>query len=200
MNSHPNLEEPENNQVNIPFHPFKDKETVRSLQTLLKNENRSFIRFIAMIDNKANIMISLNSLILSGLVLFSKFFAPLPLIETLALIFLIVTCISSLSLSALAARPVHKMAVDTSGNPADHVFSKIIVRQISQDSFLRDFDTLIRDQGLIYKNMALEFYNLSKILQIKNKRLRWSYNTFLTGVVVTAVVILLYSIFLPATV
>ncbi|MEK6479149.1 Pycsar system effector family protein [Catalinimonas sp. 4WD22] len=178
----------------IPFQPFKKGETSRSLQTLLRNENRAFIRLISMVDNKANIMIHLNSLLLSGLAIFAKFFSPFTLFEKIALLILLVCCIISLVLAALAARPVRTLTIHTSDKSEEYLFGNALVQLPSKNEFLENFDKVIRDQGLIYKNMALEFYTLSKILAFKNKRLRGSYNVLLIGILITGVLIIFYNL------
>lgn len=184
----------EDSAPHIPFQPFKKGETSRSLQTLLRNENRTFIRLISMVDNKANIMIHLNSLLLSGLAIFAKFFAPLPLFEKVALLLLVACCIFSLVLAALAAKPARSMSIHATDNTEEYLFGKALVQLPAKIEFLENFDKVIRDQGLIYKNIALEFYTLSKILAFKNKRLRGSYNVLLIGILITGVLLIFYNL------
>jgi hypothetical protein len=186
--------EDQDDYVDKPFHPFKEKETPRSLQTFLRNEFRVTTQYASMVDRKANIMIHLNSFIISGLVIFSKVVDYFATPEIIVMTFFVIAAITSLVYAALAARPVALKKINKLNPPEkinEHLFNRDHFSSLTLEAFEKGFDTVIRDQSLIYKNTARELFAANQTLLIKFRRLRNSYNIFLIGIGVTAIVFIL---------
>ncbi len=183
--------EDQDNYFHEPFRPFKEKETPRALQTFLRNQYKVATQYSSMVDRKANIMIHLNSFLISGLVIFSKVVDYFTTPEIIVMIFFIIAAIISLTYAALAARPVPIKEKHKSGsrdNITEYLFNRQHFGDLDRKEYEKAFDAVIRDQSLIYKNTARELFVSHKILLMKFKRLRVSYNVFLVGIGVTAIV------------
>jgi hypothetical protein len=186
--------EGQDDYLDKPFRPFKEKETPRALQTFLRNEYKVATQYASMVDRKANIMIHLNSFIISGLVIFSKVVDYFTTPEIIVMIFFVIAAIISLGYAALAARPIPlKKAVEVGSREQikEHLFYWGHFGDLTQEEYERAFDTIMRDQSLIYKNMAKQLFVSQKVLLIKFKRLRNSYNVFLLGIGFTAIVFII---------
>lgn len=187
-----NIEDQEN--FDKPFHPFREKDTSSALNTFLRNEYRMIARYVGLVDSKANIMIHLNSLIISGLIVFIKVADYFTTPEIIVLFIFVITSIISLTFAAMAARPIplkKRKKRPASENIAEHLFNVQRFDELSKEAYEAAFDTMMRDQSLVYKNMAKELFLGSKILLIKFKRLRHSYNIFLLGIGLTAVLFII---------
>lgn len=186
--------EDQDDYLDKPFHPFKEKETPRALQTFLRNEYRVTTQYASMVDRKANIMIHLNSFIISGLVIFSKVVDYFATPEVIVMAFFVIAAITSLVYAALAARPVALKKSNEIGSPEkinEHLFNRQHFSSLTLEGYEKCFDTVIRDQSLIYKNMARELFAANQALLMKFRRLRNSYNIFLIGIGITAIVFII---------
>ena len=176
------------------FHPFKERENPRALNTLLSNEYRMIARYVALVDSKANIMIRLNSMIISGLIVFFKIIDQFTTAEIIVLFIFVITTVTSLAFATMAARPIplkKRNKVHTSENITEHLFNVQRFDELTKEAYEVAFDTMMRDQSLIYKNMAKELFLGNKVLVMKFERLRYSYNIFLLGIGLTAVIFII---------
>ena len=165
------------------------KELDRGVQTMFRNTLRSHIELSAIADNKANIMLSVNAIILSIVV------ANLaPLLERKVYLIpptlmLILVSILALITAILAVRPSV-----TSGrfHPED-------IRQRSANLLffgnfykmpLEEFEwglrEMMQDQDFLYTAMIRDFYALGQVLAKKYRYLRICYNIFMIGLVAAA--------------
>ena len=177
---------PTNQQLELPgpIAPGRGKET------LFRVTFRNQINHIAIADNKANMIININSIIISLIIAIlgsgitlggGASFVSQPAL-VIPLTFLMLTCLTSAVFSILAARPkiiksVSKESPKSSilffGNIADH----------EVDAYLDQMTGLLGSQGAIYETLTIEVYNQGKILTRKYLLLRISYTLFMIGLI-----------------
>ena len=58
--------------VDYPFEGFRAKDAPRALQTFFRSSFRTHVGLVAIADRKANILLRLNSLLLSGALIFLR--------------------------------------------------------------------------------------------------------------------------------
>ena len=180
-----------------PFAPYKNRETSRAMNTMLRNEFRMIARYFSLVDSKSNIMIRLNSFILSGLILFFKFTDHFAASEMIVLSIFVFTTLASLTFAAIASRPIAlegKLKTDPHEDLSKHIFNLKRVGSINSENFKKNFDLIMRDQGLIYQNMANEIVFYSKVLHRKYILLRNSYNVFLFGIGLTSIIFVILEV------
>lgn len=174
--------------------------TSRGAQTFFKSNYRNHINLSAIADVKANIMISVNSILISILITiltWRNITETQPNIILPSVIFLM-TGMTSLIFAVLSARPkVTNLNKDVSdiniirknvaffGNFAD----------LSLGQYEQAMDELLRDEALLYGNMSRDMYYLGKVLSRKYRYLILSYNVFMVGFVL-AVALFLILLFL----
>lgn len=170
---------------NEAFRPYKDKDTPRIVAVFLRNHSRMIARYVALVDSKANIMIQLNSFILSGLIIFLEIVELFTKIEIIALTVFVIMTIISLTLAILAARPIQlnkKGSKLTLEARKEHLFFVKHFDDLTIEEYEADFNAVISSQSLVFKNIANDFYFSTAHVVKKFKSLRYSYNAFLLGI------------------
>lgn len=177
-----------------PNDPKLDKQTSslisKGIQTMLRLASQNNLRLSEMADRKANILISVNAIIISVSisVLFRKFETD-PFLVAPTIIFL-TSSVITIVLSILATRPTI-----TGGN-----FSKedITTKKVnllffgnfykaSLDDFKWGMGIMMRDPEYLYGSLIKDVYYLGVVLGKKYRLLRIAYNIFMAGIVISVV-------------
>lgn len=179
-----------------PFQQLTTDATSRAAQTFFRTNYRIHINLSAIADNKANIMISVNAVLVSVLITFLSYQnigQTQPRILLPVLLF-IVTGLTSLTFAVLSARPkVTKLNTDQldlnqiKRNIA--FFGNFVTLGLEQ--YEEALDAILRDDELLYGNMGRDLYYLGKVLEKKYYFLTLSYNTFMIGFFATAIAFLI---------
>lgn len=170
----------------------------RGADSMLRLTARTQINLSSIADNKSNILISLNGIIISlGLAALVSRFKQDPAIILPTIIFLIFS-LSTIVLAILSTRPNI-----TTGKFTRADIEKKKVNLLFFGNFynmpLPEYEWAIReminDDKYLYAAMIKDQYYLGKVLAKKYKLLRWAYNIFMVGIVVSVIAFLL--VFLP---
>ena len=168
---------------------------VRLIQTFFRSNFRVHINLSAIADNKANIMISVNAIIISVLISilsYRNITETNPLVLMPVVIFL-VTGLTSLIFAVLSARP-KVTSVNPEGTPVDIAKQNIIFFgnfiNLKIDQYEEAMDAMFRESDLLYGNMSRDLYYLGKVLDKKYRYLTYSYNIFMIGFVATVLTFL----------
>lgn len=175
----------------------KDKKdklgSARGIETMFRTSYRTHVDMSALADNKANIMVTVNALILSITLasISPKIDAnPWLLIPTAALL---LSTLVSLVFAVLAARPrVTNRALtleDVRRNRANILFFGNFVH-LREEEFLQGMTEIIHDGTQLYQNMMRDIYSLGAVLQRKFRLLRLSYNIFMAGLILAVLAFL----------
>ena len=159
-------------------------------QTFFRANFRNHINLSAIADQKANIMISVNAIMISVLISilsYRNITETNPMIIVPVVIFLM-TGLTSLICAVLSARP-KVTRINKSNMPLEEVQKNIVFFgnfvHLDLDKFEEAVDAMFRDSELIYGNMVRDLYFLGKVLDEKYRYLSISYNVFMIGFVVT---------------
>lgn len=162
----------------------------RAIQTYFRTNYRNHINLSAIADNKANIMISVNAILLSVLIslLTYKNMSETNPMVLMAVIIFFVTGLTSLVYAVLSARPkittINKNVKDMQEIKKNIVFFGNYVH-LDLEEYEAAMDAMFRDDELIYGNMTRDIYFLGKVLDKKYRYLTNSYNIFMVGFVAT---------------
>lgn len=85
----------------------RDRDRIRALQTYFRNSYRTHINLSGLADRKSNIMVRLNSLLISILLVFFKSIVSYSHAAIVTGVIFLVSALISLIFAALAARPKH---------------------------------------------------------------------------------------------
>ena len=159
----------------------------RGIETMFRTSYRVHQDLVSLADTKANIMISVNGLIISIiLAAVSPRIGGLPLL-VLPTSILLVGCVIALVYAVLAARPrvsnVPLTLDDIARNDANILFFGNFVN-LSEAEFVDGMTDLMQSQDHLYVNMVRDLYGLGQVLKTKFQLLRISYTVFMFALVV----------------
>jgi hypothetical protein len=158
----------------------------RGVETMFRTSYRVHQDLVSLADTKANIMISVNGLIISiTLAALSPRMGGLPLL-VLPVSVLLLGCLVALVYAVLAARPrVSSQPLtleDIDRNDSNILFFGNFVN-LSEDDFVRGMRNLMLTQDHLYINMVRDLYGLGQVLQTKFRLLRISYTVFMVALI-----------------
>lgn len=177
-----------------PFAQLEPQLPVRGAQTYFRAIYRNHINLSAIADNKANIMISVNSILISVLITFLSYrnIAETNPAIILPVVIFLVTGISSLIFAVLSARPkVTNVNRNTGSQPTRGLafFGNFV--QLSSEEFTAAMDEMFRSTTDLYDNMVQDLYHLGKVLDKKYRYLSIAYNIFMVGLIITVALFLI---------
>jgi predicted metal-dependent HD superfamily phosphohydrolase len=162
----------------------------KGIQTMLRLASQNNLRLSEMADRKANILISVNAIIISVSisVLFRKFETD-PFLVVPTIVFL-TSSVITIVLSILATRPTI-----TGGNFSKEDITAKKVNLLFFGNFykasLEDFrwgmGIMMRDPEYLYGSLIKDVYFLGVVLGKKYRLLRIAYNIFMVGVVISVI-------------
>jgi pycsar effector protein len=161
--------------------------TSRGVETMFRTSYRVHMDLSSLADAKANIMISINGLIIS-----ITLAAVGPNIARNAWLLLptsvlLIGCSAALVFAVLSARPrvsSQKLTLaEVAKNDANILFFGNFVN-LSEDDFVEGMVSLMQDTEHLYVNMIRDLYGLGRVLKKKFQLLRISYNIFMVALVV----------------
>lgn len=160
--------------------------TTKGMQTMLRLTSTNHIQLSEMADNKANILISVNAIIISVIlsVLLRKLQTD-PHLTIPTLIFLLASVITII-IAILATRPKISLGVfndDDVINKKTNLLFFGNFHRVPQEKYERAMRTMMRDSDYLYSSMVQDIYHLGKVLGKKYKLIRLAYNVFMVGII-----------------
>jgi len=178
--------------VHPPGWKYKSKHHLSGVETVFRNSSSNHLNLSVMADNKAFIMISVNSILISlgiGLIIGKFVLIPKLFIPTVLLLFVNVFTIIY---SVLATRPglmKGKFTMeDVQNKKVDLLFFGNFFKMPLVD-FEYGMKQMMDDSDFLYDNLIRDIYAQGQILGRKFRLLRSSYNIFMYG---TASVVIAY--------
>ena len=159
----------------------------RGVETMFRTAYRTHLDLSSIADNKANIMISINGIIIS--ILLATIYPSLDYNRGLLIpsTLLLLGCLGSLIPAVLAARPrVTRREItieDVRERRANLLFFGNFIN-LEEEDFLSGMWELINDRERNYTTMMRDLYGLGLVLEKKYRLLRVSYTVFMVGLAV----------------
>jgi predicted metal-dependent HD superfamily phosphohydrolase len=172
----------------------------RGIETMFRTTSRNHLELSAIADNKANIMISINAIIVSLIVsvLMRKFEEFPNFIVPTAI--LTVVCLSTIVFAILATRPGYTRGTF---NPQDVARQKTNLlffgnfHKMELESYESAVRELIKSDEQVYTGMIHDIYFLGKALGRKYYLIRWCYLVFMYGFVLSVLAYAVALFFFP---
>ena len=197
--------------VNFKIEGAKDKSNTKTkqagyitkgIQTMLRLTSENHMRLSEMADNKANILISVNAIIIS--VILSVLIRKIEVDKHLAIptfIFL-ASALATIVLSILATRP--KI---TKGNfTREDILNKKTNLLFFGNFFKSELaeykwgmSTMMKDPDYLYGTLVDDIYYLGKVLGRKYTLVRIAYNVFMIGIIISAFAFIIAIALNPST-
>ncbi len=166
----------------------KPKGYSRGVESMFRNTARMQINLSSIADNKSNILISVNAIIISiSMTVLVTRFEEIPNFIIPTLIFLLF-CLVTIVFAILSTRP----------NISSGTFSKEDIKQnkvnllffgnfynMELDDYEWAIGELMKKDDNLYSTMIKDQYFLGKVLAKKYKLLRIAYNVFMLGIIIS---------------
>nr|WP_299341378.1 Pycsar system effector family protein [Allomuricauda sp.] len=171
---------------------YKNESPDRSVQTLYRVTLKNHLKLSDIADTKANILLSVNAIIISLVLanLIPKLDNPSNTYLIYPTLIFIVFSVVSMVLSILATRP----------NVTSGKFTKKDVEQkkvnllffgnfhkMELDDYEWALQELVKDKEYVYSSLTKDLYFLGLVLDKKYKILRLTYNIFMVGMIVSVI-------------
>lgn len=166
----------------------------KGVSDMFRTSYRTHLDLSSIADNKSNIMISINGIIISIIIAsISPKIDSNPWLLIPTSIFLL-SCVLSMIFAVRAARPrVSKEPVtldDVRQNKANILFFGNY-HNMDREDFVIGLEELMVDSVRLYDTMARDLYGLGKVLAKKYRLLQVSYDIFLYGLVISVLAFLI---------
>ena len=176
----------------------KDNRADRGVETMFRTTSSNHLRLSEIADSKANIMISVNSIMVSILVsILPRRIEENPYLMGPTALFL-TTAVLTIVFAILATRPnvtqgtfSHEDIQQKKGNLL--FFGNF--HQMSLGEYEWGVQELMRDSTYLYSTMTRDIYYLGLVLAKKYKLLRVAYNIFMFGFVISILAFLIVFVF-----
>jgi predicted metal-dependent HD superfamily phosphohydrolase len=159
----------------------------RGIETMFRTTSHNHILLSSMVDNKSNILITINSIILSVVV--SVLVRKLEDNEYLIIptVLLVTVCLTTMVFAILATRPnisSGRFKREDIKNKQTNLLFFGNFHGMEIENYEWAMKEMMRDADYLYSSMIKDIYYLGKVLGQKYKFLRISYNIFMFGFVV----------------
>ncbi len=180
----------------------RDKRPERGIETMFRTVPGNHLQLSAMADNKANLMISTNSIIISivfGLLVSKLDTNPHLMIPTLLLV---TSCLVAMVFAILTTRPNITSGTFTREDIEKKRANLLFFGNFHRTS-LEDFDwgmkEMMKDREYLYGAMIKDLYFLGIVLGRKYRYLRMCYTIFMYGLIVSVIAFVIAFISAPSS-
>ncbi len=169
---------------------IKEMDLGRGVETMYRTTYRTHVNLSSIADNKANIMLSINAIIISITLstLVPKFTEnPKLIIPTVVLL---VTCLIAIIFATLSTRPKiteGKFTREDIEQKKSNLLFFGNFYNMKLDDFQWGMKEMIKDSDFLYGSMTRDIYYLGIVLAKKYKYLSWCYGIFMYGLILTVV-------------
>jgi hypothetical protein len=171
----------------IPLQEFHDTGVSSFFRVLSNNLNHQNM----LADNKANIMIYINMVVLSLVIgssarnteYWQNLFVPI--------IMFVLTSLLAVVFAVLATRPNFVKGIvtqDDLDNKKSNLFFFGNFTSLTAQDFEDTMLTILKDDDYLYRSLLGDFYGQGIVLRRKYRLLKYSYNIFLIGLVLSTIV------------
>jgi predicted metal-dependent HD superfamily phosphohydrolase len=172
----------------------------RGIETLFRTTSHNHLMLSQMADNKANILITINSIILSVLVsvLVRKLEENPRLIVPTVL--LVTVCLTTMVFAILSTRPnlsAGRFTRDDVKNKKTNLLFFGNFHGMSVEDYEWSMKEMMKDADYLYGSLIKDIYFLGKVLGKKYKFLRLAYNIFMFGFVASILAFTIVFIMTP---
>lgn len=171
---------------------YKNESPERGIQTLYRIALRNHIKLSDIADTKANILLSVNAIIISLVIsnLLSKLDNPSNRYLIFPTIVFVVFSIISMVMSIKATQPnVTKGEFTDKDLKARRVNLAFFgnFHQMELERYQQAFKNLIKNKDSIYETLTKDLYFLGSVLNTKYRLLRYTYLIFMVGIIISVI-------------
>ena len=167
-----------------------DDRPEKGIETMFRVTLKNHIQLSQIADNKANIMLSINAIIISIVIS-----ALVPKIDSnptllVPMIIMLVVCVISIVFATISTIP---KVTENDTSRADIAAKKTNLlffgnfHNMSLDDYQWGMQNVMEDREYLYNSMIKDLYFLGKVLHKKYKYLRITYTVFMVGIIASVI-------------
>lgn len=162
----------------------------RGVETMFRTTSKNHLQLSAIADNKANIMISVNSIIVSIIITVLVRSLNQQIQFIFPTILLLVTNLATIVFAVLATRPKVSDGYITEKEIQEKTSNLLYFGNFHRME-LKDYESgmkkMMENSDFLYSTMIRDIYFLGKVLNKKYILLQRSYNVFMYGLIISAI-------------
>ncbi|SHF89857.1 Predicted metal-dependent phosphohydrolase, HD superfamily [Salegentibacter echinorum] len=171
---------------------YKNDNPERSIQTLFRITLRNHIKLSDIADTKANILLSVNAIIISLALanIIPKLDAASNKHLLIPTLILVLFSVASIILSILSTRPQVTGGEFTKEQIKNREVNLLFFgnsHKMSFEDFKWGMKEIIKDKDYVYESLMLDLHLLGKVLHRKYKILRVTYTVFMIGIIISVI-------------
>lgn len=167
---------------------LKNQSPERAIQTLFRTALRNHIKLSDIADTKANILLSVNAIIIS--LALANLIPKLEQVSNRHLLWptlvLILFSVASIILSIMSTRPNVTTGEFTDDQVRDKKVNLLFFgnfHKMPLDKYKNSVMNLLDEKDEVYESLIKDLYYLGLVLARKYKLLRWTYTIFMIGII-----------------
>jgi HD superfamily phosphodiesterase len=164
--------------------------TTKGIQTMLRLTSENHMRLSDMADGKANILISVNAIIISVILSVLMRRLQTDTYLTIPTIIFLSSSVCTIVVAILATRPkissgrFSEMDIDT--KKTNLLFFGNFYK-CTQEEYEKAMAKMMVDAEYLYGSLVKDIYQLGVVLARKYRLIRWAYNIFMIGIIVSVI-------------
>ena len=162
----------------------------RGVETVFRTAASNHMQLSQMGDGKANILISINSIILSVIISFVITRLDVSRHLIIPTLMIIVVCVTTIVLSVLSTRPKISHGTFT----PQQIISKeanLLFFGNFHNMPLAEYKSAVKemmiDKEFLYESLIMDIYYVGKVLARKYRFTTWAYNVFMFGLIISMI-------------
>jgi len=177
----------------------KEKLPGRGVESMFRLTARNQINLSSIADNKANILISINTIVLTVLMSIGMGKISDYPVLTFPAIFFISTCLITIIFAILSTRPKissGKFSKEDIHNKRINLLFFGNFYNMSIDEYEWAVKEMMDDQNYLYSSMIRDQYSLGKVIANKYRLLRIAYTVFMFGLIISSLLFAVFILFI----
>lgn len=158
----------------------KKEKSGRSAETMFKSMLTNLVRLSNMADQKASLMISVNSIMISVIVTFLVAKIELNPSLTYPTIFLLIVCLLTIIFSIITTRPSYRSSEKVDLTKLDPLFFGHI-NALSLEDYKAEVKSIISNDEEVHDRIITNIHAQGKVMARKFKYLKIAYTIFMVG-------------------
>ncbi len=164
--------------------------TTKGIQTMLRLTSENHMKLSDMADGKANILISVNAIIISVILSVLLRRLQVDTYLTIPTYYFLISSVITIVVAILATRPKVSMGTFSEQDMIDkktNLFFFGNFYNCSQDDYEKAMSKMMVDPEYLYGSLVKDIYHLGVVLGRKYKLISWAYNIFMIGIVISVI-------------
>lgn len=171
-------------------HKEKQPKLERGVETLFRMTSGNHMKLSGMADDKAHILLSINSIIISVVLSFLvKNLGEMPYL-ILPTAFLLAVCLATIVFAVLTTKPKVSKGVFTADQIHNRQANLLFFgnfHKMGWESYEWGIQEMMYDQEYLYRSMTKDIYFLGKVLAQKYRYLNIGYKVFMFGLIASVI-------------